>query len=279
MDLPLPFNLIVKALSWIKQRVTKVLLHKTYVKSHIKWNSRHRLGAWWRPLGEHLEYSYRLAQPTDHHPQVSRLAIRATGQTLANVDFYFEASGAGIRYQDRISACDVNRSPMSWNLTNVPVLKFVGGKLDEIAFSVEEVQLRQCVVTLSSGEILPTCNSMRSYLTQNWLMNDDWAYQWGHWWNCNSIKFAKGELAMYWRWCFGRSRYAVYSPYAKKGSRKSILSSMFKILGALMGLSPVITAQFWLAIWSGLCVLDDDDRLAFRWQIKARRSQSDRCDS
>lgn len=266
LDLPLPFNLIVKAASWVWQRVTRVLLHKTYVGSHRKWNSRHRLGSRWQPLGDYLEYSLRLAQPTDYKPHVSKLALRSTGQRLSNVDFYFEARGAGIRYQDKISVCDVDRTPMIWNLTNVPVLEFLGDAREEIAFSVEEVELRQCVVRLSSGEALPPCNTMRSYLSQNWLLNDKWMYRWGHWWNCNSIKFAKGEIANYWRLCFGLPRNRVYSPYATGRRRKPVLQTLLRGIGQFMALSPLVTAQFWLAIWSGLFVIDSDDRLSFRWR-------------
>lgn len=265
LDLPLPFNLIVKAASWIWQRVTRVLLYKTYVGSHRKWNSRHQLGSRWEPLGDYLEYSLRLAQPTDYKPQVSKLALRSTGQRLSNVDLYFEARGAGVRYQDKISVCDVDRTPMVWNLINVPVLYFVGGRRKEIAFSVEEVELRQCVVRLTSGEAMPPCNTMRSYLTQSWLLSDEWVYQWGHWWNCNAIKFAKGEIAIYWRLCFGLPRSRVYSPYATGPRRKPVLQLLLRSIGRIMALPPLVTAQFWLAIWSGVFVMDHDDRLSFRW--------------
>lgn len=274
LDLPIPFNLIVKAASWVWQRVTKVLLYKTYVGSHRKWNSRHRLGSRWEPLGNHLEYSLRLAQPTDHKPHVSQLALRSTGQSLVNVDLYFEARGAGVRYQDKISVCDVDRTPIVWNLMNVPVLEFLGAPREQIAFSVEEVELRQCVVRLPSGEVLPPYDSMRSYLTQSWLMSDEWVYQWGHWWNCNAIKFAKGELAMYWRLCFGLSRNRVYSPYATGPRRKPVMQSLLRGLGWVMALPLVVTAQFWLAIWSGLCVIDRDDRLSFRWRA-GRKDEAD----
>lgn len=270
MDLPLPLNLIVKAASWVWQRVTRVLLYKTYVRSHRKWSSRHQLGSRWVPLGDYLEYSLKLAQPTDRKPHVSKLALRSTGQRLANVDLYFEARGAGIRYQDKISICDVDRTPMIWNLINVPVLEFLGDLRDEIAFSVEEVELRQCVVRLSSGETLPPCDSMRVYLTQNWLLNDEWRYQWGHWWNCNAIKFARGEIAIYWRFCFGLPRNRVYSPYAKGSRRQSIGQSLLRGIGQIMALSPVVKTQFWLAIWSGLFVMDRNDRLSFRWKTNKK---------
>lgn len=265
MDLPLPFNLIVKAASWVWQRVTKVLLYKTYVGSHRKWNSRHQLGSWWEPLGNHLEYSLRLAQPTDHKPQVSKLALRSTGQKLSNVSLYFEARGAGVRYQDKISVCDVDQTPMVWNLINVPVLNFVGGPREGIAFSVEEVELRQCVVRLSSGEALPPCNTMCSYLSQSWILSDEWVYQWGYWWNCNTIKFAKEEIAIYWCFCFGLLRNRVHSPYVIGPRRRAFMQVLIRGIGWVMALPPLVTAQFWLAIWSGLFVIDRDDILSFRW--------------
>lgn len=256
----------MKAASWVWQRVTKVLLYKTYARSHRKWNSRHLLGSRWESLGDHLEYSLRLAQPTDPKPHVSKLALRSTGQSLANVDFYFEARGAGVRYQDKISVYDVDRTPLVWNLMNVPVLEFLGGLREGIVFSVEEVELRQCAVRLSSGEVLAPCGSMRSYLSHSWLMNDEWVYRWGYWWNCNAIKFAKGELAMYWRLCFGLPRNRVYSPYATGSRRKPVIQTLLRGIGRVMALSPLVTAQFWLAIWSGLFVMDGDDRLSFRWR-------------
>lgn len=36
-----------------------------------------------------------------------------------------------------------------------------------------------------------------------------------------------------------------------------------------MALPFLVTAQFWIAIWSGLCVMDHDDRLRFRWRVRS----------
>ena len=271
MDLPVPFNLVMKAASWIWQRVTRVLLYKTYVESHKKWNSRHRLGARWKQLGDHLEYSVRIAQPTDHKPHVSQLALRSTGQRLSKVDLYFEARGAGVRYQDKVSVCDVDQTPMVWNLMNVPVLKFLETSGEGIAFSVEEIQLRHCVVRLANGDVLPPHESLRASLTQSWLISDEWARQWGHWWNCNAIKFAKGELSLYWRFCFGLPRNRVYSPHASGPFCKPFVQSLIRSVGRLMALPPLVTAQFWMAIWSGLCVIDEDDKLSLRWRVGKKR--------
>ena len=266
LDLPMPLNAVVKVIRWAWQRVTKIWLYGTYVESHRKWNLRHRLGSRWQPLGEHLEYSLRLAQLTDDKPHVSRLALRSTGQTLTSVDLYFEARGAGVRYQDKISLCDVDRTPIICSLMNVPVLEFIGAPGERLAFSVEEVDLRQCVVMLTTGEELPPCDSIRSYLTQSWIMSDEWVYQWGEWWNCNAIKFAKGEIAIYWRFCFGLPTNRAYSSFSRGAHRRSMWQSFCSSIGWVLSLRPLIAAQFWLAIWSGLCVIGSDDRLRLRWR-------------
>ncbi|MCQ2995380.1 hypothetical protein NLO95_14780 [Pseudomonas syringae] len=266
MNIPIPINFILKAVRWTWARITKLMLHKTYLQSHRKWNARHRLGARWQKLGEHLEYSIRLAQPTDPEPQTSRFAIRSTGGRLETVDLYFEASGAGLRYQEKISAYDVDRSPMIWNLNNIPVQRFLGGLDEGIHFSVEEYQLLNCVVKLSSNQLSSPINSVRAYLTHNWIMNDDWKRRWDGWWNYNAIKFAKGELAMYWRLGLGMPSVRIYSPYARKSSRSSFIRPILRAFCSFMALPPLVTAQFWIAIWSGLYVMGDDDRLRFRWR-------------
>lgn len=273
MDIPVPFNLVVKAADWIWQRVTKALLYKTYAASHEKWTIRHRLGARWDPLGKHLEYSVRLALPTDPEPRISRLALRATGESLAKVDLYFEAIGAGIRYQERVSVCDLDIRPIVWNLTNVPVQAFVGGEEYGIAFSVEEIQLRQCVIQRSNGAELPAQDSVTSYMTQSWLLSDEWRLRWGNRWNCNAIKFAKSEIALYWRFRFGLPAYRVYTPFASS-ERNFSIRPVLQTLGRLMALPTFVRAQFWLAIWSGLWMMDEDDRLCFRWRHSRVKSEA-----
>lgn len=273
LDIPTPFNIIVKTVKWIWQRVTKVLLYKTYTASHRKWVARHRLGAQWHHLGAHLEYSVRLAQPTDPEPQISRLALRSTGESLAKVDLYFEALGAGNRYQEKISVCGVDHRPIVCSLKSIPVQAFVGGQNRGIAFSVEHVQLRQCVVQRSSGEVLPARDSAIFTMSHSWIMHDEWARGWGRWWNCNAIKFAKGELAVYWRFAFGLPQYRVYSPYASYSRYKFGLSPVLQGFGWIMAQPLLVTVQFWLAIWSGLCVMDKDDKLRFRWNANKAASE------
>ncbi|MGY2172869.1 hypothetical protein [Pseudomonas gingeri] len=159
---------------------------------------------------------------------------------------------------------------------NVPVQEFLRLPGAAISFSVEEVQFRQCTVKLSSGEILSPVDSLRSYLSHDWILNDDWVYRWGHWWNCNAVKFAKVELSIYWRMCFGLLRLRICSPYAKKTYRQPLWLSVLQGVGWVMARRPLITAQFWLAIWSGLCVVDKDQRLSFRWRTSGEKKVEDK---
>lgn len=266
----IPFGFVGKILSWVWQRVTKLLMHAVYIESHRRWNSHHRLGSFWTPLGKHLEYSLRIAQPTDPEPKISKVALRSVEHSLASVDVYFEAYGAGIRYQEKLSLCDVDRRPIICSLLNIPVQDFLSFPGGGLSFSIEEVQFRQCVVKLPNGEILQPIDSMRAYLSHSWLLSDDWSYMWGRWWNCNAIKFAKSELSIYWRFCFGLPRVRTYSPIPMASYRKPFVQSVLQAIGQVLALQPFVTAQFWLAIWSGLFVMDKDDRLCFRWGDKGR---------
>lgn len=63
----------------------------------------------------------------------------------------------------------------------------------------------------------------------------------------------------------GLPEYRVYMPFAYS-KRKFSARPALQVLGRLMALPPLVRAQYWLAIWSGLWVMDDDDRLCFRWR-------------
>lgn len=274
MNIPVPFNLVAKIAKWIWDRATKVLLYKVYSHSHRNWTKRVRLGARWKNLGEHLEYSVKLAQPTDPEPRVSRLAIRATSGRIKTLDLFFEASGNGLRYQEKISAYNVDTSPLIWNMTNIPMQMYLGGPDEIIRFSIDEYQIVNCVVTTFEGHEKSTCYSERAYLSHSWFLNDDWVWRWGSWWNCNSIKFAKGEIHIYWRLVFGGGHELIYS---RKKMKKLDLFRLFRrTVGYLMSLSLLVRLQFWMAIWSGLYVLDSNDRLRLRWRKSNKGRDDDR---
>ncbi|WP_220034564.1 hypothetical protein, partial [Pseudomonas syringae] len=87
-------------------------------------------------------------------------------------------------------------------------------------------------------------------------------------WNLDALKFAKQELEIYWRW-FGTFSYSgMYVPVADGGPRHAgpLVRTGAKAIGWVMSTRWLVTAQFWLAIWSGLWVLDQDDRVIWRWK-------------
>lgn len=272
MPTSMPIGLIAKAIAWLWSQLTKLLLFNTYVRSQEIWARRNRLGARWQPLGNYLEYSLRLALLTDIEPRTSRVALRATSRKISSLEVYFEATGSGIRYQEKISLCDLNSRPIIWNLVNIPCQRLIDISESGAAFSIDSVQFLHCHVELDDGEVIPRHNSLMAHMTHSWLMNDEWAFRWGVWWNCNSIKWAKRRIEEYWRWGVGSPAFRIYS----SNHREPIWISGLRGIGWVMGRSWLVTLQFWMAIWSGLFILNDDDRLQWRWsqQIKPEEQEA-----
>jgi hypothetical protein len=81
-------------------------------------------------------------------------------------------------------------------------------------------------------------------------LNDCWVHRWNRWWNCNEIRYAKRNIGEYWRF---RSGWPLQR------------ASLF---GKIMGVHWLVTVQFWLAIWSGLYVMNDDGLLVSRLETQ-----------
>ncbi len=75
----MPWSLAGRLFKWGREKITRLWLLKTYQKSHEYKFKRYQLGAYWKPLGEYLEYSVRLAHSADHESVKSRVAFRAKG--------------------------------------------------------------------------------------------------------------------------------------------------------------------------------------------------------
>ncbi|GEM_PF-728855 len=276
MSIPMPFGLIAKALSWLWGYTTRFLFLKTYRRSHELWARRHHLGARWIPLGSYLEYSLQLAKPTDAGAKVSKVAFRSKKHNISNLEVFFEAVGGGIRYQEKICLSDIDERPIVCSMVNVPCQELITLSNNKIMFSIDSVQFRKCQVELEGGEMVSQFDSQVSYLTHSWLMHDEWKFRWGVWWNCNSIKWAKQRLQDYWRWGFGAPKLRVISPSTEFSRREPLWMSGLRGIGWLMGRPWLVTMQFWVAIWSGLFILNDEDELQWRWQ---KTSTNDSFDS
>ncbi|PLR48282.1 hypothetical protein CYR40_06800 [Chimaeribacter arupi] len=255
MNISMPWSLAGSLFKWMWGKITRLWLLKTYQKSHEYKAKRLRLGARWKPLGEYLEYSLRLSSPADHETVKSCVAFRAKETLVDNVTLYFEASGHGIRYQQKIELVNLDQSVLIVYLDQIPQQELMEASERGIFFSITETQFIQCAITLSGGHQQQPFDSIRSCLTYNWLLNDKWVRRWGELWNCNAIEHAKTEMKSYWRWRLGEFKYfSLYSAGLGSYSWSGILR---KSLCKLLINHYMITIQFWLAIHSGWYVLGD----------------------
>ncbi|HHG0679775.1 TPA: hypothetical protein ACPUKS_000670 [Enterobacter cloacae] len=251
----MPWSLVGRLFKWIWDKITRLWLLKTYQKSHDYKASRLRLGARWEPLGEHLEYSLRLSSPADHETVKSRVAFRAKENLVEKATLYFEASGHGIRYQQKIELVNLDQSVLIVYLDQIPRQELLEASERGIFFSITETQFIQCVITLPGGQQQQPFDSRRSHLTYNWLLNDKWVRRWGELWNCNAIEHAKTEMKFYWRWRLGEFKhFSLYSAGLGSYPWKGILR---KSLCKFLINHHIITVQFWLAVHSGRYVLGD----------------------
>lgn len=255
MNFPTPWGLIGKVIKWGWDKLTSIWLLKTYRQSHEFKQKRLRLGAHWKKLGEHLEYSLRLSNPADHEKVKPRVAFRSPNNLVTKASMFFEARGSGIRYQQKIELINIDEKPLVFTLDQIPQDDLLESSERGIFFTIDEIQFLECQLIFSNGHHSPVFNSLTSHLAYNWLLNDKWNRRWGMLWNCNAIEHAKVEISHYWRWRLGDYRHFVFYSNDKKGiaMKGMVLKSLCKIL-----INPyALTIQFWLAIHSGFYSLGD----------------------
>lgn len=271
MPVSLPVGAVVGVCRWVWERLTKRLYLPTYRKSHEIWMKRHRLGAHWHSCGDHLEYSTYLPNSTDPEPRIPRIALRAKGENIEHASLIFEAESRVARFQERIVVTNVGKKPVIYSMVNIPHQELVQADERGIRFSLDEYILFDIYIRLESGLEFRKKSSLRASLTHSWLINSEWENKWGQPWNLDVLKFAKGELAGYWRFVFGANGMRRYTP---NGCTSRPFGSVIrKPIAGLMATDLLVSTQFWLAIWSGLWLLNEDWRLECRWKrnVKAEK--------
>lgn len=284
MTVSIPWALAGAAAAWVWRKVEKALFYKTYLLSHRRWLSKNGLEAFWEPLGEHVEYSLQIAQSTDPEPQISRIAFRSTARRIERFQLVFEAEGVGRRYQETITLHGVDTTPIIYALSNLPVCEPLGVVGRTIRYSLETVRFYSCVAILEGDRTERISTPLRLSLTQTWAENSSWKERWGSWWNLDSVMIAQQELQIFWRWLGRYSHLGLYPPRATGSQSRTLspfaalscftgwwLRAIAKAVGLVMGMRWLVIAQFWLAIWSGLFVIDADDRLS--WRVFRRSKQ------
>jgi len=258
MPLPFPLHLsfglikgvylgVRKALAWLRDTLGRVFMLPTYRRSHVAWMKRNSLGARWTPLWDGVEYDISFPHPAYPEPRVCRAVFRALETPVRSAEMILEVHGSGIRYQEHIRLQEINAQPIVVSLRSVPELDIerIGGNF---SFSVEGYGFLSGRFVSPDGQAREHGESLRHSLIQNWMFNDAWVHRWGHWWNGNEIMRAKGLIAEYWRFRFGFRTWQS------------------AVLGNTLGISWVVTVQFWVAVASMLFVLSPDGELQLRWQ-------------
>lgn len=269
MNIPTPWGLISKTLKWIWNKITSFWLLKVYEQSHGYKVKHLQLGSRWEKLGDNLEYSLRLANPADHNSLKSRVAFRSTKETIKNVTLFFEASGNGVRYQQKIELANLDKSVIIVSLDQIPKQDIIKTSDTGIFFTINEFRFIQCVITQEGGYQCQPFNSITSYLTHNWILNDKWVRRWGTVWNCNAIEHAKYEISWYWRWKLGEYRYFLL--FQSSSKKFSIQSMSRKLLCKILIHPYMLTLQFWLAIHSGFFRFGDG-KLIYKNNQKANEA-------
>lgn len=262
MTLPLPVGLMIRAIGWIKELLLKHLFLSTYVRSHGLWVKRHRLGTHWTECGDYFEYSLYLAQLTDPEPRESKIAIRAISEEIASLSLVLEARSASARFQERIELLNVNRKPLVCKLPNIPyqdVPEFheQAGPL----FSWDDYDISVTSLQLVNGNKMRPFKSMRASLSHTWFLNSRWERRWKCFWNLDAVKEA--QLRIYQRWAF-QVKYAYFG--RELNLAQGLAVAAMRPFAWVMAQDWAIAAQFWIAIWSGLYVLNDKSELQWRWK-------------
>lgn len=255
MNIPTPWSLIGKIIKWTWNKITSFWLLKTYEQSHEYKIKQLRLGARWEKLGEHLEYSLRLASPADHESLKSKVAFRTTKENLKSVTLFFEATGNSVRYQQKIELVNLDKNAIIVTLDQIPKQDLIETSNPGIFFTINEIRFVKCIVTLKDDYHCAPFDSMTAHLSYNWLLNDRWERRWGMLWNCNAIEHAKNEISGYWRWRLGEYRFFSFIP--SRSERFSIQALFRKSLCKILIHPYMLTLQFWLAIHSGRYSLGD----------------------
>ncbi|CAD6563040.1 hypothetical protein ACFQ3P_41170 [Paraburkholderia sabiae] len=239
-------GILKKTSSWLLDKLTRWFILPTYRRSHLTWMKRTQLGASWCELWDGVEYDISFPHFGYPEPRACRVAFRSLTKEVSRLELILEVRGAGLRHQESIRVCNLNAHAIIVTLPGIPELEL---KLSEknLRFSIEEYEFLAGKVVFPDGAERAHASSLRGSLVQNFAFNDVWDYRWGHWWNCNSIKYATQQIQEYWRFRYGF---------------RTLLSS---ILGGTLGASWMSSFQFWAAVASQLFVLSNDGELRWRW--------------
>ncbi|MBM5573009.1 MULTISPECIES: hypothetical protein [Deefgea] len=261
-------GLLFTLVRWAYGYVTKWLFLNTYRKSHQIWTDRHQLGAYWTKCGEYFEYSYNFALQVDDRDQKSKIAFKSLRNDIQRISLIFETESVVARYQEYIKLNDLTEKPIIMSLSNIPRLEISGRFKDGMPFfSWDDFYLRNVQIDFIDGTVVNINELLRSSMTQTWAFNSKWKRKWSSIWNVDAIDWAQHRMALYWQYRFGMPLVRIYVPYSvqRKLTFELLLAIATRPIALIMASKAAISIQFWLAIWSGLFVLNNESELQWRW--------------
>ena len=263
MNVPVPFRALWRALQWVWDRLTKRLLLPTYRHSHSLWVSRHRLGAHWTDSHGYFEYSTYIATSADPEPRSSKLAIRTMSDEIDLLELIIEADSGAARYQELVTVVDVTTKPIIYTLVNIPHEELLDVSSEGgVRFSWHSFHVSVRSMRLKSGIEVGPYSSLVAHPTYSWLLNSTWKRRWGVLWNLDAIAWAKGRIGEYWRFAFGMPRVRQLGRSGDDTSRlRKLVIFATRPIAGVMASPPLLTMQFWIAIWSGMWRLDPESEL------------------
>jgi hypothetical protein len=254
----------LKASSWIWDKATVHLFRPTYVRSHNRWLRRHRLGSHWESFDDVLEYSIYLPISLEPEPRTPLIAFRSKNDDVVNLSVVFEAESDTTRFQEKISVVNLTKKPIICKMSKIPHQEVIGMYANGWPrFLIDEYRFLDWQIQLTRNRKIHLERSVTSHLMQCWAVNSTWSEKWECNWNLDAIVWAKRELAIYWQFGFGMPRVRIYGP----GGHSSSFDLTFYItrpIAKLMSAKFAVSIQFWVAIWSTLWILNDDDQLQWR---------------
>jgi hypothetical protein len=235
-----------KAVSWLYGRAAQLIALPVYRRSHGRWVRRNRLGTDWRQLGSYLEYSLHIGQLTDPLPRQSRIAVRALpGVTVERASFVFEATGHAQRYQEPVTLYNLDETPVTWTMSQVPHDEPIVFPSGGISFRIDNSRFINIEVTVPGRGVIRERDTQRSYYTHTWFLNSEWKRFDDVVFNLDAIKCCKQNIAIYWR--FGFFSPMVYSSRAPRFSSYQLMFFATRPLANLMATKWAVSAQFWIA--------------------------------
>lgn len=273
MPISVPFGVVWQGCKWLWDQATKCLFLPTYRHSHGVWRKRHCLGAYWSDCTNYMEYSLYLPHAADPEPRIPIIALRAKDGVIHSASFVFQAESDAVCFQEPISVRNLTQKPVLWKLQNIPYQELLHADDRGIRFSWDEYRIINLRLSFKDGSAIEQDTSLRSNLTHTWLLNSEWDKRWGIMWNLDVVKFAKSELAIYWRFGFWRSGTYLYA--TESFVQRTLVSTIRQPIEWLMTRNISLSIQFWLALWSGMWCLDDDWRLAWRWRRTVGRDEDE----